>query len=421
MFYLINLTESLVVLLQVTIVFRSFFPLKRSDRFLAFPYLLASAAVFGFRIFPSGILSLCLACLVCLLYVRLLFTGGLMKMTLLGLMLAFLAASVYLLCFVYLRRCLTGLLPAAYLRFTALLIGQLVIYVLLFLVRAGRMHRKIAVTYYFPVVPVILTFVFLGMFRELQVDPAIVPVLIVFLMILIAFDFGCLALQSWMIILLNNRTAIRMEQVRQEYLDNKYRILKEQYQNSFDFLHSLLRSCSDLSVTIEQQDMTQIEEGVKEIAGTAFVRFNEVCISAPVLSELLEQKKQMLEKEQILVSTVIRNDHFGLLTFDEQRDLFSKLLDFSLEQCRKSDRKVRTLVIKSMEENRDIVLFLRFPAASDPSSTEEFRQLQKQLSRKFQAGLQLSWQKDQNICTLILIMPMALGNTLLSVPKPENF
>ncbi len=227
------------------------------------------------------------------------------------------------------------------------------------------------------------------------------------LLTLIVFDFVCLSMQSYLIALLHNRNALRLEKIRQEILKNRYQVLKEQYQNSFSFLHSLLRNCVDLSIDIEQENITDIKDRVNTIAGLSFSEFNDVCISTPILNELLARKKNEIEQENIIVSTVLRSDHFGLLTFDEQRDLFDDLLTFSIHCISRSNLAVRTLVIKSLEDNRDIILYFRFGVPDDPEKMNAFQEIRKKLSRKYSAGVQVSYDTKTHICTLILVMPVS--------------
>lgn len=401
------LTECLMSVLMVTIWFRTFFAMNEENRFLAVPYFLCSIVLTGLWIVLPWFLAIPASLAVLALYLRSLFSGSLKKMVFFSLVLIGLYGIAWTLCLLYLEYCTSHFFEPDLILGAAIFLSELLIYIGLFAWKASRQKRKVPLTYYFPCIPVLITFAYLYTCRVYRPLPVIVPVLYVFFIVLLAFDFGSLAFQSWIIASLNTRAAIRFESIQREYLEHKYQRLKKEYQKNFGFLHGLLRSCADLSVDIEKSDMPAIESKVKEIAATAFEEFNEVCINAPVLSELLRERKEVLEKEGILVSTVIRSDHFGLLTFAEQKDLFEHLLDYAVRQIDRSKAEIRTLVIKSMEQDRDIVLYLRFPSP-DPERDPLAEKLRLYLSDHFHAGLQFQWNPRDSICSIVMMMPSSL-------------
>lgn len=413
------LLEVMLTVLMVTIGCRAFFPLKNTGRFLAAPYFLCAGMIWGLWLLPDhlGILP---SAAVIAIYVLCLFQAERWRLLLFLLIFGAVYTLVFLLCGWYIEACMEGLLARSAARLCAFLLSELLLYNGLLIGRVLMEKRRIPITYFFPCIPLLMTLACIHFFQPAAERYS--TLVLAFLLVLFSFDFVCLALQSYLIALLRNRSAIRSELVRQEILENRYQILKEQYQASFEFLHGLLRSCADLSVDIEEKDLERIHQEVSRIASRSFAEFNNVCISTPVLSEILEQKKNQIEEQQILVSTVLRSDHFGLLTFEEQRHLFSSLIDFALGCIARSGSSVKTLVIKSLQDGKDIVLYLRFPGTETALSSSQFRKLRQSLSKKFRAGLQGEYDKEQHIISLMLIMPLASSEVswLRSEQMSEN-
>lgn len=404
------LVECLLSVLMVTIVYRNFFALRNRTRFLALPYILCALTVFGVLLTENLWIEALIIPAVLIVYIAALFDGAPEKMIGFGVLAAVIYTILFGFSYWYLQINLKGYMSEHLMILSSLLLSELLMYTGTFIVKMNREERKVPITYYFPCIPLLLTLSYIHFFApaEAMPNPWLLGTLVSYiLMILFAFDFACLAIQSYLIALLHNRNAIRLEHIRQEILESRYQILKEQYQNSFNFLHSLLRSCAELSIDMDEHDMERIRKEVNRIASLSFSEFNDVCISTPILNELLEKKKTEIEQENILVSTVLRSDHFGLLTFDEQRDLFDQLLDFSIDCIRRSSNPVRTLVIKSLEDHRDILLYFRFPADFNPESLPSFQEIRKNLSGKYAAGIQVNWDNSTKICTLLLIMPVS--------------
>lgn len=406
----ITLIECMLSVLMLTICYRTCFRLRENNRFLAFPFFVCVFLIWFCVVLLPFWGSVILVLLILGLYVAYVFSGEAVKMILFGLSGSLMYLLFYLACHWYLMNNLEGYMSSSLIHLCALLLSELFQYTGMFIYKMNRDERKVPITYYFPTIPLLLTLVFIHFFapNPSMPNPKLLGTMVTFILLtLIVFDFVCLSMQSYLIALLHNRNALRLEKIRQEILKNRYQVLKEQYQNSFSFLHSLLRNCVDLSIDIEQENITDIKDRVNTIAGLSFSEFNDVCISTPILNELLARKKNEIEQENIIVSTVLRSDHFGLLTFDEQRDLFDDLLTFSIHCISRSNLAVRTLVIKSLEDNRDIILYFRFGVPDDPEKMNAFQEIRKKLSRKYSAGVQVSYDTKTHICTLILVMPVS--------------
>ncbi|MCF0246920.1 MAG: hypothetical protein HUJ55_08895, partial [Ileibacterium sp.] len=153
------------------------------------------------------------------------------------------------------------------------------------------------------------------------------------------------------------------------------------------------------------KDRQTMLEQTEDIAELAFVKFNAVAISTPVLNRQLEKRKEELQKAGILVSAMIRSDYFALMTFDEQELLFDSILSFIQPKCAKAPGASRIIVIKAAKVLSDIMLTWTFSASSDPQNDPAFEKLQKKLSRKLRAGTKISWNPNRNQAILTVLLP----------------
>lgn len=418
MFEPVNYVITLLNLLCLTIFFRKWVRVSSSSLFTGGWLLGASVLIFCvISTFPP--LPALLGCLVVVFgYVRFIFEGSAKKILLL--LLAFFLA--YGLCaaiaWVLLSR--AGFLDYSFQihldRLSATLLAQQLFYTLLFVLGNIKDRTHYSITYYFPILPLIITLFVLAGFRQQEIPGTIRPYLSYGLLLLLIFDYLSLVFQGWLIISLHTRMRLRQEQARREYLAGKYAVLTRQYETSFGFLHSLLRQCADLSLYIEAEDLDQISHQVKDMAQNAFSQFNEVCISSPVLSSLLSARKKELEQRGILVSCAIRNDQFGLITFDEQKLLFGRLLDFAIDCAETKDRKLGTIIIRSGISAQDLLLDFNFSCAEDPSSFAELEELRVFLSSRFKAGVRSVYSSEEGRMQIFVVIPLGLDELYTGTP-----
>lgn len=425
MFTPVNYVITLLNLLCLTIFFRKWLRVSSSSLFTGGWLLGASVLLFCVLSTFPPLIAIAGSAVVVFGYVRFIFEGSLKKI----LLLLLLFAAVYGFCASVSWALLTraGFLDYSFQmdldRLSATLLAQQLFYTLLFIVGNLASKTHYSITYYFPILPLVITLCVLAGFRQDDISGFIKPYLSYGLLLLLIFDYLSLVFQGWLIISLHTRMRLRQEQARREYLAGKYSMLTRQYETSFSFLHSLLRQCADLSLTIEARDLDKISDQVRDVADHAFHQFNEVCISSPILASLLAARKQELEKRGILVSCAIRNDQFGLITFEEQKQLFGRLLDFAMDAAETRDDRLGTIIIRSDTSRQDLLLEFNFSSPEDLTASKELEELQVFLSRKFKAGVRSVYSREEGRMQIFVVIPLGLDELYTGTPfaaEPTN-
>lgn len=400
--WIIAFIEQMLYLVMLVIVLKPWFALRKPKAFLGGSLLGFSLALCMVWICFGLLIRLLLVWLLSLLYLRMLFKGTWWK----------LAAACTLLSI------LSTLLRFAFLAFfqsegidmetgnpveffLADLFMQLSIYGLSMLAAFLLKDRSYPFTYYFPLLPLLLTVAFLILWKSMDTSEVSMQVLYLVLFAIAGFDFLCLVLQSWMIASMHTRRRVRAEQARREQLLARYRTLQAEYAISFGFLHSLLRQCADAAALPEEE----ASKSIAAIAKDAFKQFNALCIITPALSELLEKRKERYRSENIYVSTLLQSDHFGLMTHREQTRLFSDLLDFMENQALRLPAQVRTFAFRSKGGSREIFLIALFPCQDQEACRHAFTELQETFSRLFHAGCTLQFPSE-NQAEIDLMIPI---------------
>lgn len=418
MFTPVNYVIVLLDLLCLTIFFRKWARLGSSSSFTGGWLLSASVLIFCVLATFPPLPALLGSLVVVFGYVWFLFEGSLKKILLLLLAFLVLYGLCRLAAWLLLHQAgfLENSLQKPLDRLSASLLAQQMLYTLLFILGNVKDKTHYSITYYFPILPLVITLVVLASFRHEEIPGIIRPYLSYGLLLLLIFDYLSLVFQGWLIISLHTRVRLRQEQAKREYLAGKYAMLTRQYETSFGFLHSLLRQCANLSLTIEAEDLEQISVQVKDVADNAFTQFNEVCISSPVLSSLLQIRKKELEQKHILVSCAIRNDQFGLITFKEQKQLFGRLLDFAIDQAETKDEKFGTIIIRSDISAQDLLLEFNFSCPRDPSDSAMLEELHVDLSRRFKAGLRSVYSAEEGRLQIFVVIPLGLDELYTGTP-----
>ncbi|MCF0261263.1 MAG: hypothetical protein HUJ54_15485, partial [Erysipelotrichaceae bacterium] len=355
--------------LMMIIACRSFFTFRKQAVFTDPVFLITALIMSAIRWFVPSWPGILTAAAAGYAGASLLFKGEVRDKIIFGLLALAVWSFLYMTSVFVLRFCRIGLTSPVYFRqFLQVLFCQLLSYLVIFI--AGNLfnRRNYGPASYLALLPVFISLIPVFIWREFETQiPYLEQAMPFVFLLLLLFDFGCLALQNWMILNLNTRANIRLDQIERENLVSKYEILEDQYQSSFSFLHQLLSLCSALDRDIGTKDRQKIRQQTEDIADLAFREFNAVAISTPVLNRELEKRKTILNEAGILVSTVIRSDYFALMTFDEQELLFTEILDFVMPYAVKAAGPSRIIAVKSGKVLSDLMLVWVFSSAQDPS------------------------------------------------------
>lgn len=184
---------------------------------------------------------------------------------------------------------------------------------------------------------------------------------------------------------------------------NKYNLLNQQYQNSFNLLHELMHKCNELVFFMKAKEYDKVEKELSVITDATFKEFNDIYSNSVVFNTLLQNRKELLHKHGISIKSTIEFNNFDFISFSNQVDLFNTLLDFILEEAIQSkDNKL--IFIKSNVIASQVVLSFRFANNQNKNLQSEMQAALASILKNYEAILSIN-DIDETTTSLLLLFP----------------
>lgn len=139
----------------------------------------------------------------------------------------------------------------------------------------------------------------------------------------------------------------KLAHVEQEMLKSRYDLLNKHYRENFNFLHNLLHSINHLNMTLESTNIDAAKNELEILSKEVFEKYSMIYTNSPVISAILNDRQELIERNQIIVSTTLIDDVFDNLDISKQMEFFSIIIDVILESCISSKKEHKILIIKS--------------------------------------------------------------------------
>lgn len=144
-------------------------------------------------------------------------------------------------------------------------------------------------------------------------------------------------IQIYIIKVSNLKKDLEISKLNQELLESKYQYLLNQYNSNFNFLHDLLKTCTNLTVLINNKKYKELEEEIY------------------ILSD--ETYKKLTEND-IYVTTTLLDGDLKCLSSNQQVYLFNEMISAAINSCKNFNHR-RYIIVKSlMKEKSTIIQFI---------------------------------------------------------------
>lgn len=212
--------------------------------------------------------------------------------------------------------------------------------------------------FYFLFIPLFIVLVFLfyfGDYNTLFIGDHIL--LNIFLLCLPVIFLICLV-QIYVIKVSNLKKDLEISKLNQELLESKYQYLLNQYNSNFNFLHNLLKTCTNLTVLINNKKYKELEEEIYILSDETYKKFNTIYSNSLSLSIVLNEKQQELTENDIYVTTTLLDGDLKCLSSNQQVYLFNEMISAAINSCKNFNHR-RYIIVKSfMKEKSTIIQFI---------------------------------------------------------------
>lgn len=229
-------------------------------------------------------------------------------------------------------------------------------------------------SFYFLLVPVILTMIYSLVYIQDQnwILPENKTVLII-LVFLFVFSLFSILLQIQIIKTVKFQKDLEVLKVKEQIISSKYEHLNRLYDNNFYLLHDLLQNCTSILSMFEMKDYNKIESKIHELYLSVFNQFNSIYTNSPIISMILNERKQELEELQITVSTTIQESRLLFLPPIQQYQFFNEIFDVAIDSSKKYEG-ARVIVLKSTKIVNGTILQFLFHSLPNQQEIEYYSQ-----------------------------------------------
>lgn len=212
--------------------------------------------------------------------------------------------------------------------------------------------------FYFLFIPLFIVLVFLfyfGDYNTLFIRDHIL--LNIFLFCLPVIFLICL-IQYYVIKVSNLKKNLEISKLNQELLESRYQYLLNQYNTNFNFLHDLLKTCTDLTVLINNKKYKELKEEIYILSDETYKKFNTIYSNSLALSIVLNEKQRQLTENDIYVTTTLLDGDLKRLSSDQQVYLFNEMISAAIISCKNFNNR-RYIIVKSfIKEMSTIIQFI---------------------------------------------------------------
>lgn len=185
----------------------------------------------------------------------------------------------------------------------------------------------------------------------------------IFLFFLLVIFF-VLLMQIYIIKILNLKKDLEITKLNQEILESKYQYLLSQYNTNFNFLHDLLKTCTNLTVLFNNKKYEELEDAIYTLSDETYRKFNTIYSNCLSLSIVLNEKQHELSENNIYVTTTLLDGDLKYLTSNQQVYLFNEMLSEAINSCKHFNGR-RYIIVKSFVKEKSSIIQFIFSNDSD--------------------------------------------------------
>ncbi len=174
------------------------------------------------------------------------------------------------------------------------------------------------------------------------------PVIILILIGLMCSNFIMLFLFFQSIRSIRLETELEISQNRINLSKNHIKLLDEQYENNFNYIHSLLHDIHQIN---ESYQIKELDDMAKKID----MHFNSMLTNSLSLTAVINRNISSIDRNKIKVRTTIY-EPFMNIDFEKQILFFEELIKTGIDNCINSQEKDRILIFQIKRINHLLVI-----------------------------------------------------------------
>lgn len=128
--------------------------------------------------------------------------------------------------------------------------------------------------FYFLFIPLFIILVFLFYFGDYNTIYRGNHIFLKIFLFILPVVFLITLIQIYIIKVSNLKKDLEISKLNHELLESRYQYLLNQYNSNFNFLHDLLKTCSDLIVLINNKKYKELEEEIYILSDETYKKFN---------------------------------------------------------------------------------------------------------------------------------------------------
>lgn len=288
-----------------------------------------------------------------------------------------------------------------YIYFQIVILTQLFAYSIALLISKLLDTNEITKIFYFSLIPTLLTMVFI-LFINLKNIFSFNYSLILLILFIISLFF--LFYQHYLITKINARKELEIAKTKQDILASKYKLLRENYEETFIFLHRLMHSCNNLNVYLKNKDYNALDKEIQNLFKSVHQNFSAICANHPILSWLLNERKRIIDENRIVVSTTMKDSILCSISLYDQLEFFSELLDIVLECCIKYKGDAKYIVFKSLDSEKQTILQIIFPSNNNIVDNKKYDSFEEKYRVAYGMEMHNIYDITRNKNDLIIIV-----------------
>lgn len=200
---------------------------------------------------------------------------------------------------------------------------------------------------------------------------------------------------------INIKNELESEKYRHQYSQTKYALLDQQYKNNFDLLHNLMNKCYRLNESLKIENYQKAKFQAEELIEITFKQFNTIYTNSVVINTLISNRIDVIKKYNLIINSTIEYNDYTFMDFCDQIDLFSNLLDYSMQEAINSI-EYRNIVIKSEKTNNQIIICFQFANNNNKTRESDLISSINHLTNKYGAAIS-TYSLNEKIHSIIII------------------
>lgn len=181
---------------------------------------------------------------------------------------------------------------------------------------------------------------------------------------------------------MNYKNRFEILNYREKYSSKKYDLLNIQYKNNFHFLHDLLNEYQKIDFLMNNNDFKLAQEQLHNLANLTYHNFNDLYTDSIVLNYLLNNKKEIIETNNIQILSLLQYTDFTFMDFCDQIDFFSISLDYLIKNTIPFDGE-KLISIKSSMKNNLLILNFQFTSNNYEINKKEIDNLTNSILKSY--------------------------------------